>query len=52
MYGMEKSSRMQDKILDRVMRTKLHAEEKRVELPVRTWTPERWAHRAKNVKQG
>lgn len=42
MYGYEKSSKMQDKILSRMDRKE---EVTRYDLPQRSWTPERWAHR-------
>ena len=44
MRGIEKSSRMQDKIISRMdgYRTEENA---RYELPQRSWTPERWQHR-------
>ena len=44
MRGIEKSSRMQDKIISRMdgYRTE---ETARYELPQRSWTPERWQHR-------
>lgn len=46
MYGNEKSSQMQDRIISRVDRNRWRSEETKVEvLPKRAWTPERWAHR-------
>jgi hypothetical protein len=44
MRGIEKSSKMQDRIINRMdgYRTE---ETARHELPTRAWTPERWAHR-------
>lgn len=43
MYGYEKSSKMQDKILERMDNRR--EKTVRYELPQRSWTPERWAHR-------
>ena len=45
-YGYEKSSKMQDKILDRMSGTRTPKEQAPVyDLSKPAWTPERWAHR-------
>lgn len=43
-YGYEKSSKMQDKILDRMDNYRT-TDAPRHELPKQSWTPDRWAHR-------